>query len=667
MRNTAFLFLIFGLGFVLTSGIVRAQQQVNWIPEEMVQLPVITTTAISPDGNHIAYVVREALMEGEKSEYLSHIWVATRDGSMNRQFTRGDKSAGNPAFSPDGKYLTFTSGRVDDKSQVFRIPLDGGEAERITDTANGVNSYQWSPDGSRIAFTMTDPKTEEEKTREKEKRDVILVDQGFKYSRLYVQQIGDSPLENEPKQITTGERHVSSFDWSPGGSQIVFAYGPTPKIDDNFHTMDIALAPADSGDITVLVDWEGADSNPLFTRNGRAVVFTSHGGQPEPVGLNDVYRVSVEGGQPEALAKTPNRSLSIVGWTRGGSSLLITEPRGTVTSVYRLNPDGSGTAQLMTPTDGVYSDISVSDNGEWMSFTFQTPESPAEVYVSPASGFQKTQLSDVFGEYEFPEMGKTELLSWTSEDGMEIEGLLTYPVNYEEGRKYPLILNVHGGPAGVYQQNFTGAGSIYSLQYFADNGYAILRPNPRGSTGYGKDFRYANVQDWGFGDYEDLMSGVDNVLEMGVAHPDSLVEMGWSYGGYMTSFIVTQTNRFKAVSMGAGLPNLISMVGTTDIPTYLKAHMGGVYWEEGLEEIYERHSAQYHIDKIETPVQIIHGQQDLRVPLAQGQEFYWALREKGVPTEMIIYPRTPHGPREPKFTADVSMRIMKWFNEHLGK
>jgi len=302
-----------------------------------------------------------------------------------------------------------------------------------------------------------------------------------------------------------------------------------------------------------------------------------------------------------------------------------------------------------------------------LSFTFQTPESPPEVYVSPAGGFQKTQLSDVFGKYEFPEMGKTELLSWTSKDGLEIEGLLTYPVNYEEGRKYPLILNVHGGPAGVYQQNFTGAGSIYSLQYFADNGYAVLRPNPRGSTGYGKEFRYANVQDWGFGDYEDLMSGVDKVLDMGVAHPDSLVEMGWSYGGYMTSFIVTQTNRFKAVSMGAGLPNLISMVGTTDIPTYLKAHMGGVYWQEDLEEIYERHSAQYHIDKIETPVQIIHGQQDLRVPLAQGQEFYWALREKEVPTEMIIYPRTPHGPREPKFTADVSVRIMKWFDEHLGR
>ena len=243
-------------------------------------------------------------------------------------------------------------------------------------------------------------------------------------------------------------------------------------------------------------------------------------------------------------------------------------------------------------------------------------------------------------------MGRTEVLTWTSKDGMEIEGLLTYPVNYQPGRAYPLILNIHGGPAGVYGQGFTGNPSIYMLQYFAQKGYAIIRGNPRGSNGYGKEFRYANYKDWGFGDYEDIMAGVDKVIDMGIGHPDSLCVMGWSYGGYMTSFLVTKTNRFKAASMGAGLPNLISMVSTTDIPDYLVAHFGGEYWEDY--ETYEKHSAIYRIKNVTTPTQVIHGANDLRVPFTQGQEFYVSLLRLGVPTEMIVYPRTPHGPREPK-------------------
>jgi dipeptidyl aminopeptidase/acylaminoacyl peptidase len=248
---------------------------------------------------------------------------------------------------------------------------------------------------------------------------------------------------------------------------------------------------------------------------------------------------------------------------------------------------------------------------------------------------------------------------------MEIEGLLTYPVDYQEGRAYPLILNIHGGPAGVFSQSFTGNPGIYMIQYFAQEGYAVLRPNPRGSSGYGKDFRYANYMDWGYGDYEDLMSGVDKTIDMGVAHPDSLLTMGWSYGGYMTSFLVTRTDRFQAASMGAGLPNLISMVTTTDIPDYLVAHMGGEFWDDY--ETYERHSAMYRIANVTIPTQVIHGENDLRVPFTQGQEFYTALRRRGIATEMVVYPRTPHGPREPKLLMDVSQRILKWFEQFLDR
>jgi dipeptidyl aminopeptidase/acylaminoacyl peptidase len=300
-----------------------------------------------------------------------------------------------------------------------------------------------------------------------------------------------------------------------------------------------------------------------------------------------------------------------------------------------------------------------------MAFTYQDPDTPADVHVSPVRHFQMSKVTDVHAGVPRPAMGRTTLLSWISPDGRKIEGLLTYPVDYREGRRYPLILNVHGGPAGVYTQSFTGSPSIYMIQYFAEEGYAVLRPNPRGSSGYGKEFRYANVRDWGYGDFEDLMSGVDKVVDMGVAHADSLLLMGWSYGGYMTSFAVTKTDRFKAASMGAGLPNLISMTTTTDIPDYLVAHMGAEFWEDY--DVYEKHSAMYRIANVVTPTQVIHGKNDDRVPMRQGQEFYVALKRRGVSTEMIVYPRTPHGPREPKFVMDVSVRIMTWFEKHLGR
>jgi dipeptidyl aminopeptidase/acylaminoacyl peptidase len=262
-------------------------------------------------------------------------------------------------------------------------------------------------------------------------------------------------------------------------------------------------------------------------------------------------------------------------------------------------------------------------------------------------------------------MGRTELVTWTGPGDLEIEGLLTYPVGYEEGDRVPLVLDVHGGPAGAHSRGFTGGPGIYMTQVFAQHGYAVLRPNPRGSTGYGRDFRYANRKDWGYGDFEDLMAGVDTVVEQGVAHPDSLALMGWSYGGYMTSFAVTKTDRFQAASMGAGLPNLISMTGTTDIPDYLVAHMGGEFWNDYA--TYEKHSAIYRVDQVSTPTQVLHGAEDDRVPTRQGQEFYRALERQGVPTEMVLYPRTPHGPQEPKLLMDVTPRILDWFDQHLGR
>lgn len=636
----------------------------NWTPELSMRYHSVAETEMAPDGEQVAYVIRKPIMEGETSEYRSHIYLASVDGTMNRQYTRGDHSTWSPQFSPDGAQLAFLSDRSD-TPQVWVMPVDGGEAYPVTDAETGVNDFQWAPDGSKIAYTMTDPKSEAEKEREKEKRDVTVVDEEYRYSHLYTTTMGEADDSTRTVQrLTKGPFHVRDFDWSPDGHTIVFAHQPTPEINAGFMEADISTVPADSGAITALVEQPGVDAHPHFSPDGQRVAFAGQGGQPEPVGLSDVYVVPAEGGSPTKLAETPNRDVDLLGWTGDSRSVLIIEPVHTSSHVFAVPVGGSAPRQV-TQGDGVYDEVSFDDTARRMAFAYETTDTPENVYVASRTNFQKQQLTTLHKDVPKPPMGRTEVLTWTSPDGTEVEGLLTYPVGYEDGDTVPLILDVHGGPAGVHSRSFTGGPSIYMIQVFAQHGYAVLRPNPRGSTGYGKDFRYANVEDWGYGDYEDLMAGVDRVIEMGVAHLDSLALMGWSYGGYMTSYAVTRTDRFQAASMGAGLPNLISMVGTTDIPDYLVAHMGGEFWNNY--DRYEKHSAIYRIKEVTTPTQVLHGAEDDRVPTRQGQEFYRALKRRGVPTEMVLYPRTPHGPREPKLLMDVTPRILAWFDEHLGR
>jgi len=637
----------------------------------------VTATDISPDGKHIAYVVNSAVMEGEKSEYNSQIWVAATDGSMDVQYTQGEKSSMSPQFSPDGKQIAFLSNRVGDKNQIFVFRLMGGEAEQLTDVKSGVSTFKWSPDGSRIAYLMRDSDTMEEEKMKKEKNDVILVDKNYKYNHLYTIPLKATPDgQREIKQLTGGAFHINGFDWSPDGTTIAFSFANNPSINEALIESDISIVPADSGKVTLIVERSGVDVNPQYSPDGKWIAFESSGGKAERVGLSDIYKVPALGGNVIELQKSPDRSANLVAWSNDGTHLFISENYKTSQTLIAL-PSGvdqqlpkgdyidysDSELPILTSIQGSAGAFSVSKSGNRISYTFEDVNNPREVFTAGIRGENAKKVSSINSNFDAPPLGKTELISWKSKDGLTVEGLLTYPVNFEQGKKYPIILQVHGGPAGVFSQTYTGAPSIYMTQFFAQQGFIVLRPNPRGSTGYGKDFRYANVRDWGFGDYEDLITGVDHVLEMGIADSKNQFVMGWSYGGYMTSWIVTQTNRFNAASMGAGLPNLISMVSTTDIPDYLVGHAGGKeYWEEYEE--YEKHSAIYYIKNVTTPTQVIHGANDQRVPLAQGQEFYNSLKRKGVETEMVIYPRTPHGRTEPKFLMDVSPRILSWFNHY---
>ena len=629
-----------------------------WSPDESMKIKSISQTDISNDGKYVAYVVREPIMEDKKSEYLSQIWVSNVDTKENIQYTFNLKSSSSPEFSPDGKMIAFLSARSG-KNQIWIINTNGGEAKKLTSEKKGVNSIKWSPDGKVISFLKSDDDTEEEKKSKENKTDVILVDKNFKYSHIY----SYSFAEDTVRQITKGNFSVNNYDYSPDGKKIIFSHQDDTNINTGFINTDISIIGSDGKNFENLIIRPGLDSNPIFSGNGNKFAFISSGGKQESIGLRDVYIYDLKDREITKLYNTPNRDSYIISWSSDDKKIIISESVRTTGQLLLLPINGDNYISWSNDKykEGVISSVVKSKNSEYIVLCYEKLDKPVEVYISKENNISFEKLSEI-NNYDFPKLSKTEIISWKSFDGKEIEGILTYPKNYNKGSKYPVILQIHGGPAGVFSERFNGRPGIYMTEYFSEKGYVTIKPNPRGSTGYGKEFRYANYKDWGYGDYEDVVSGVDKVIEMGIGDPDKQFVMGWSYGGYLTSFIVTKTNRFKAASMGAGLPNLISMVTTTDIQDYLVAHMGAEFWEDY--ETYEKHSAIYQIKNTTTPTQIIHGANDLRVPFTQGQEFYRALDRLGVDTEMVVYPRTPHGPREPKFLMDVSERILTWFEKY---
>jgi dipeptidyl aminopeptidase/acylaminoacyl peptidase len=666
--QTTALLLLFGLSF--TAILPAADPKPGgWTPELMLKAKGVGEVAVSADSQRVAFTVSTPQMDGERSEWLSQIYVANADGTHSVQLTRADKSATNPAWSADGQWIAFLTPRGGPKANLWRIPVDGGEAEQLTDEKGGLTAFQSSPDGTQIAYLMTDPKTDAEEKADREKRDAFVVNENQKRSRLYVIPVAANAEGKRPvRRLTGGDLHVGgllggrNFDWSPDGARIVFTHQPTPLVDD-WQKTDLSIVEVATARVSPVVATEAAETQPVFSPDGKLIAYTASETPPQWAFASRVFVVKPSGQEPRPLAETFDLKPAIVGWSQAGESVLVSEVQRTVNRLWTLPLDGSPPVEL-SPPGLIVEQPAINSRHTHIGFISESVDRPPEAFISPLPAFTPQPVSTVQDLPPLP-LGQTTAIQWKSTDGREIEGLLTLPVGYKSGERVPLLVVVHGGPTGVFVQNCIVGRGPYPIPVFSSKGYAVLRCNVRGSSGYGKEFRYANYNDWGGGDYRDIISGVDTLIEQGIADPERLGVMGWSYGGYMTSWIITQTKRFKAASVGAGVTNLMSFTGTADINDFIPDYLGGEYWEQF--ERWQAHSAMFQIKGVTTPTLIQHGDKDVRVPISQGYELHNALRRQGVTVKMVVYPRQPHGLQEPKMQLDAMQRNVEWFDHYLAK
>ena len=637
-----------------------------WTPEMQINTKAVGSPRVSPDGKRVVYTVSDAVMTADKSEYVSQIWMATSDGKENYQVTFGDKSSANPKWSPDGSAIAFTSTRKDNKNNLFVLRLFGGEAEPLTDVKTGVGNFEWSPDGKWIAYSMSDAKSEDEEKNDKARNDFRWVDENFKLARLYAIPVEkDASGKREVKKLTSDDRQVNDFNWSPDGKTIIFSHVKSPAVND-WPSADISLVDVATAKVAPFATTAAAETSPLYSPDGKWIVATVSDMPVRWAGNDRIAVYPASGGSPKVLPLSHDGQPNVLGWMPDSNKIMFTETKGTGTALFEADV-AANTVTEDNYQNAAIGQVSMTRIGPAfaLSMVVQKTDAPQEVFALSPGARGLTQISHANDSVAKTPVGKTEIIKWKSKDGREIEGLLTYPTGYVAGTKVPMILNIHGGPTGVFVQSYIGGRGVYPLAAFASRGFAILRANPRGSSGYGTEFRYANIKDWGGMDYQDLMTGVDKVIEMGVADPERLGVMGWSYGGYMTSWIITQTHRFKAASAGAPVTNLMSFNGTADIPNFVPDYFGGQAWE--IPEVYAKHSAMFNIKGVTTPTLIEQGDADVRVPISQGYELYNALKQQGVPTRMLVLPRQPHGPTEPRMQLAAMQANLDWFEKYLKK
>jgi dipeptidyl aminopeptidase/acylaminoacyl peptidase len=615
------------LSILSTAGLLSAEQP--WTIDAILNIAVLSDPQIRPDGRSYAYVQRS--LNG--SAWRNAVHLSPIGSGAPREVATGVR----PRWSPDSLRLAYLDG------QVHVLDIKHGGARVVTHSATPVISYSWTPDGKGIAYLAADPSPEP---------DPIVADRDYRYARLYLQ-----PLDGgEPRRLTIADRHVVSFALSPDGRRAVYAAQPTPRNRDTFDT-DLFELDLHTLSETPLVTQPGRDADPSYSPDGKWIAFHSQCGTLNYFAARHVALIASGGGTVRYLTQDPNAKIDVF---RGGNSFAWSPDLRAVyfngghsVRHYLVRLDlASGRVERVT--EAVASDVSFTPDLSRAVFLKSSGGRPPEVML--LEGLTETRLTDAgagLADYRTVEPKK---VSWKARDGLPIEGILFLPFRYQPGRRVPLLVELHGGPTGVATDSFP-VPRVYPSQVFLEKGFAILAPNFRGSINYGAEFRLKNIDSQGFGDFDDVMSGVDSLIKQGIADPERLGVLGWSYGGFLTAWIIGHTDRFKAASVGAPATDWITYYAQSDGPrSTMLTYFGGTPWEKP--EVYNRHSPRTGIANIRTPALLQVGALDIN----HNSEIYWSLIDRKIPVEYVVYPREGHGIAEPAHQRDLMERNLRWFS-----
>jgi dipeptidyl aminopeptidase/acylaminoacyl peptidase len=656
MKNRLYIFcaLLVLLPFSANSG-----QHVPTL-DELLNVRSLGSPRISPDGKLVAYTVTET--DWKQDAFVTQIWLIKTSGGKPFQLTRGEKSAGNLQWSPDGELLSFTSNRIGDKSQLFAIRPDGGEAQQLTKTENGVNAYAWSHDSKNIAYTSNDNDAKAAKERSDYLGGFEVARKEYSFAQLWRFEVDKALRETTlGTQLTKGKEYtVGDFEWSPDDKRIAFSAAVNSDI-VNIGTSDIYTLSIDNNAVKKLVATPGPDVSPHWSPDGKQIVFTSSMGNKTFFHANNrLALVATEGGTPRSLTDSFDEQPSFIEWNING--LYFSGAQKTASHLFRLDTVSTRITRISSPDALIASAFSFSKDGKKIAYSSASPTSLAELYVGSSNNFAPQKLTSMTEQLKDFTLATREVISWKSEDGVPIEGVLIKPANFDPSKKYPLLMVIHGGPTAIDRPTLLDA-RYYPADIWAAKGALVLKVNYRGSAGYGEKFRQLNVRNLGVGDAMDVLSGIDYLNSKGWVDLEKLASMGWSQGGYISAFLSTSSKRFKAISVGAGISNWSTYYYNTDITPFTLQYLG----ENPVNDpdIYRKTSPMTYIKQAKTPTLIQHGELDKRVPIANAFELRQGLEDQGVPVEMVIYKGFGHPINKPKAMRAVMLHNLNWFNHYI--
>ena len=631
--------------------------------DESLSAKSVSGAQISPDGRYVAYSVQQTDWDG--NDFVSQIWIAVTATGERYQLTSGSKSSTGPQWAPDSKRLAFTSDRGG-KRQIYVIAPAGGEASQLTAEENGVGAVAWSPNGSSIAFTSTGPDDKARKDRKERYGEFDVIGGDYAMNHLWQVKVpseipADVKKLPKPEPLTKGaDFSVSGFSWSPDGRRIAFAATRDPDLGsqdtEKIYVLDLA-----DGHVRKLVDGQGPNGNPKWSPDGKEIAYTTANGQPFFFYANRyIAAVPAEGGTARILTEAFDEDANLLDW--GPDGIYFTALQKTSSHVFRLDPSSRAIHRITSPDQFHVSGASFTRDHRTMAAVGAASNHFPEILVSSASDFAPRYLSDMASQWKQFQLATREVVDWKSTDGNAIEGVLIKPADYDPARKYPLLVVIHGGPTGV-DTPVLSADRYYPVERFAAKGALVLKVNYRGSAGYGAKFRALNVRNLGVGDYADVISGVDYLIGKGIVDKDRVGAMGWSEGGYISAFITCYSDRFKAVSVGAGISDWLTYYVNTDIHPFTRQYLKATPWDDL--EIYRKTSPITYVSRARTPTLIQQGDQDKRVPPPNSYELYQALKDRGVPVKLIFFKGFGHPINKPKQQRALMEQNYGWFSKYI--